>query len=143
MACSDFRYSKMDSNKTSNTAVFPRKTGLTIIETVPYSFRKVFQAFQPGPRCKKTSSIRWNVQISNIPKGISIKPKILPFFYRKQGFALLEPSHIRSRRCSNSVPGASRRALFDGMFGFSIFQSVFQENPKYCGFSTENKDCLL
>ena len=143
MACSDFRYFKVYSNKTPNTAVFLPKTGISIIETVPYSFRKVLQAFQPGSGCNRTSSIRWYVRIFDIPKCIPIEPQILRFFYRRQGFPLLKPSHILSGRCSkrfSPVPDVTRRALFDGMFGSSIFYSVFQENPKYCGFSTENRD---
>ena len=143
MACLDFRYSKVYSNKTPNTAVFLPKSGISIIETVPYSFRKVLQAFQPGCRCKRTNSIRWHVRIFDIPKCIPIKPQILQFFYRKQEFPLLKPSHIRSGRCckrSSPVPDATRRALSDGMFGFSIFQSVFKLNLKYCSFSTENRD---
>ena len=124
MVCSDFRYSKVYSNKTLNTAVFLPKTGISIIETVPYSFRKAFQACQPSSRCKKTSSIRWHVLIFDISKRIPIKHQILRFFYRKQGFPLLQPSHIRSGRCSkrsSPIAGASRRALLDGMFRFSIF----------------------
>ena len=98
-------------------------------KTVPYSFRKVFQAFQSNSRCKKTSSIRWYVRIFDIPKCIPIKPQILQFFYRKQEFPLLKPSHIRLGRCSkrsSPVAGVKGQTLSDGMFGFSIFQSVFQ-----------------
>ena len=74
-----------------------------------------------------------------------IKSQILGFFCRKQRFSLLKPSHICSERCSkrhSSVPGVIRRALSDSMFGFSIFQSVFQENSKYWGLSTENRNFL-
>ena len=127
MACPDFRYSKVYSNKTPNTAVFLPKTGIFIIETVPYSFSKVFQAFQPGSWCNLTGFIRWHVRIFDIPKMISIKPKILGFFYEKQGFPLLKRSHIRSaRRCKRfrEVPGEIRRDLSDGMVGFWIFPSV-------------------
>ena len=121
MACSDFRYSKVYSNKTPNTGVFLPKTGISITETVPYSFGKVFQAFQPGSRCNQTNSIQWHVRIFNIPKCIPTKPQILEFFYRKQGFSLLKPFHIRSARCSkrsNPVPDVTGRAPSDGMFGF-------------------------
>ena len=127
MTCLDFRYSKVYSKKTPNTGVFLPKTGISIIETVPYSFRKVFQAFQSGPRCNQTSSIRWHVRIFDIPKCIPTKPQILGFLYRKQGFSLLKPFHIRSERCSkrsSPVLGVTRRALSDGMLGFSIFPSV-------------------
>ena len=127
MACSDFRYSKVYSNKTPYTAVFLPKTEISFTETVPNSFRKVFQAFQPGSRCNQTSSIRWHIRIFDIPKYIPTKLHILRFFYRKQGFPLLKPSHIRSERCSrrsNPIPGVTRRALSDGMLGFSIFPSV-------------------
>ena len=145
MACSDFRYSKEYSNKPPNTGVFLTKTEISATETVPYSFRKVLQAFQPGSRCNQTSSIRWHVPILDISKCIPIKFQILRFYHRKQRFPLLKPSHIRSERCSNrSIPVAdvTRRALSDGTLRFSIFESVFQQNPKYWGFSTENRDFL-
>ena len=96
-------------------------------KTVPYSFSKVIHASQPGSRCNQTISIRWHVRIFDIPKCIPIKPQIMWFFYRRQGFSLLKPSHIRSERCSkrsSPVPGVTRRALSDGMLGFSIFPSV-------------------
>ena len=66
--------------------------------------------------------------LSIFQKCIPIKPQILRFFYRKQGFPLLKPSHIRSARCCkrlSPVPDANRRALPDAMFRFPIFQSVF------------------
>ena len=129
MVCADFLHFPLYSNRTPNAVVFLPKTGISITETVPYSFRKVLQAFQPGPRCNQTSFIRWYVRIFNIPRCIPIKLQILGVFHQKQGFPLLKPSHIRSERCSKSsspVPGLTRRALSDGMFGFSIFPSVFQ-----------------
>ena len=114
MAFWDFQYCKAYSNETSNIEAFLPKIGICFTETVPYSFRKVFQAFHPGSRCNQTSSIRWHVRIFNIPKCIPIKPKILRIFYRKQGFALLKPSHIRCESCSKrsiSVADVTRRAF--------------------------------
>ena len=144
MACLDFRYPQVYSNKTPNTAVFPPNTGISINETVPCSFRKLFQAFQPRSKCEETSSIRWNVRIFDIHKCIPIKLQILRFFYRKQGFPLLKPSHIRSERCSkrsSPVPGVKTQALSDGMFRiFDIpkciplkpqIQRFFYQTPGY------------
>ena len=123
-----FDISKCIPIKPQILGVFLPKTEISFTETVPYSFRKVFQPFWPGSRCNQTScSIRWHVRIFDTPKCIPIKPQILGFFYRKQGFPLLKPSHIRSERCSkrsSPVPDVTRRALSDGMFGFSIFSSV-------------------
>ena len=119
-----YNHNKYIKSKTAQV-----KLGSYSTKTVPYSFSKVFRAFHPGSRCNPTSSIRCHVQIFDIPNYIQIKPEILGFFHRKQGFPLLKPSHIRSARCpkrSSPVPGLTRRVLSDGMFGFSIFQRVFQ-----------------
>ena len=113
--------------KPPNTGVFLPKTGISYIETVPYSFSKVFQAFKPGSRCNKTSSIRWHLRIFGIHKCIPIKLQIRGFFYRKHGFPLLKLSHICSVRCSkrsSAVSGVTRGALSDGIFGFSTFPTV-------------------
>ena len=78
-----FSISQVYSNKTPNTGVFLPKTRISFAETGPYSFSKVFQAFQPGPSRNQTSSIRWHVRISDIPKCVSVKLQILVFSYQK------------------------------------------------------------
>ena len=90
MACPDFRYSKVYSNKARNTAVFLRRKGISIIETAPYTCSKVFQAFQSVSSCNQTSSIRWHLRIFDIPKCISIKPQILGFFLPKIDIFLIK-----------------------------------------------------
>ena len=90
MVCSDLPYYKVYSNKTRNIAVFLPKTGVSIIETVPYSFSKVFQAFQPSSRCNQTSSILWHVRIFDIPKCIPNKTPNTAVFLLKTEISIAD-----------------------------------------------------
>ncbi len=98
------------------------------------SFRNMFQVFQPGSKCNSMSSIERCIWIFHNPNRSWKILKILRFYWGNGSTCLLNPAKIRSgtcSKCSSPVPGATRWALSNGVFGFSIPQTVRGKFPKY------------